>query len=137
MKRKQEGDIQITGRCWWWWGQRNWRLIRVSVGMVGMSGLSTNGLDESLPRQHGMSHYGKKEEKRVHLLQRLFFPSSKGPTLFNCCGSFYSWFCLPMPCLFSGIHFSRNHFPHFPMFDKHKENRSKETQFQSTEKIKR
>jgi len=92
MKRKQEGDIQITGRCWWRWGQRNWRLIRVSVGMVGMSGLSTNGLDESLPRQHGMSHHGKKEEKRVHLLQRLFFPSSKGPTLFNCCGSFYSWF---------------------------------------------
>jgi hypothetical protein len=61
MKRKQEGDIQITGRCWWWWGQRNWRLFRVSVGLVGMSGFSTDGLDESLPRQHGMSHHGKKE----------------------------------------------------------------------------
>ena len=42
-----------------------------------------------------------------------------------------------MPCLFPGIYFPGNHFPHFPMFDKHKENQSKETQFQSTEKIKR
>ena len=42
-----------------------------------------------------------------------------------------------MPCLFLEIHFPENHFPHFPMFDKHKENRSKETQFQSTKKIKR
>jgi hypothetical protein len=39
-----------------------------------------------------------------------------------------------MPCLFPGIHFPGNHFPHFPMFGKHKENQSKETQFQSTKK---
>ena len=42
-----------------------------------------------------------------------------------------------MPCLFLGIHFPGNHFPHFPMFGKQKENGSKETQFQSTGKIKR
>ena len=26
-----------------------------------------------------------------------------------------------MPCLFPGIHFPGNYFPHFPMFGKHKE----------------
>jgi hypothetical protein len=34
-----------------------------------------------------------------------------------------------MPCLFPGIHFSGNHFSHFPMFCKHKKNWSKETEF--------
>jgi len=30
-----------------------------------------------------------------------------------------------MPCLFLGIHFSGNHFLHFPMFGKHKESWSR------------
>ena len=30
-----------------------------------------------------------------------------------------------MPCLFSGIYFSGNHFPHFSMFGKHKESWSR------------
>jgi len=41
-----------------------------------------------------------------------------------------------MPCLFLGIHFPGNHFPHFPIFDKYKENWSKKTQFPVNEKNK-
>ena len=41
-----------------------------------------------------------------------------------------------MLCLFPGIHFSGNHFPHFPMFGQHEENWSEEIEFQSTEKKK-
>ena len=72
---------------------------------MDMSGLSTNGLDESLPRQHGMFHHEKKEEKRVHLLQRLFFPSSNGPILLTVVEVFTVGFAYPVCIRFLDTNF--------------------------------